>query len=141
MNASCLANPTFNIIYSNIIACCFQDFMKDKKKEAFVPVAPIVLSVAGLGLAFFTMIVSNRLNRDETMRPLLTPGTVEDQSLQSRVAKAASDRVTLSITRLMLTILWVVCAATIFGLSFLYPGCPSWVENQMAKCICSAPSS
>lgn len=135
-NPDCMANPSWNIIDSLNITCCYSQKLEQQWKGTHTPLLPVILAVAGLAVTTL-MIVGNcvmrRISFETETEPLNRPHVTQQSSSYGRILK-----VTLFVMDLLLLGLTLGTSITPFRYNYCQP---AWVNQDLNTCICSAPHS
>lgn len=130
-NLTCPNNPSFNIIYSKIVTCCFSTILEQKVKDTFTYIPPVVLAASCVALACF-MCVIDQLPKN--------PGNPETHSLTGRANHPPKTSTVLAIGNFVAAVLLFGCAVACAVTSFRYAATmPGWVQRDLNRCICETP--
>lgn len=131
---ACMANPSWHIIHSENVTCCFSNTLEQQWKSTHTPMLPVIFAVAGLGLVFFMTIADCVMNRpvdDSETQPI-------NVNLKSRPVSSA--RVVLAICNIVMAVLLFGSAIGTTVTSFSYKYClPDWLNKDLDTCICDSP--
>lgn len=129
---SCMANPSWNIIYSENVTCCFSQKLEEEWKSTHTPMLPVIFAVASLGLIFFMSIGDCIFNAS-----LPEP---ETQPLNATVKPVSSTRLVVAVCNVVMAVLLLGTVLGTTVASFSYNYClPDWVNQDLNMCICSSP--